>query len=81
MPTAAIAAYGTELRMGNGIPLAQIGIASTTATTPIFATTAPHGIPPGEVSWADVFGVVGNSGANGSWVVYAQTPTTLVLPG
>ena len=35
MPTAAIAAYSTQLRMGNGIPLAQLGIASTTNTTPI----------------------------------------------
>ena len=81
MPTAAIAAYGTQLRMGNGIPLAQIGIASTTNTTPIVATTAAHGLALGEVSWADVFGVTGNLGANGSWVVQAQTATELVLRG
>ena len=81
MATAAIAAYGTELRMGNGIPLAQLGVASTTATTPIILTTVAHGIPIGEVSWADVFGVTGNPGANGSWIVQAQTATTLVLRG
>ena len=81
MPTAAIAAYGVELRMGNGIPLAQLGIASTTNTTPIILTTVPHGLTVGDVSWADVFGVTGNLGANGSWVVQAQTATTLVLRG
>ena len=81
MPTAAIASYGTQLRMGNGIPLAQLGIASTTNTTPIILTTVPHGLTVGDVSWADVFGVTGNLGANGSWVVQAQTATTLVLRG
>ena len=79
MPTAAIAAYGTELRLGNGIPLAPLAITDASNTTPVVVTCAAHGIPVGDVSWADVAGVTGNTGANGSWVVWALTTTTLQL--
>ena len=79
MPTSAIAAYGTELRLGNGIPLAPLAITDASNTTPVVVTCAAHGIPVGDVSWADVAGVTGNTGANGSWVVWALTATTLQL--
>ena len=62
-------------------PLAPLAISAATNTTPVIVTVAPHGLTIGDVSWANVSGVLGNLGANGSWVVQAQTATTLVLRG
>jgi hypothetical protein len=82
LPTSAIAAYGTELRLSNGVAATALNISGTTATTPIVVTTAtPHGVTVGGVTWADVAGVTGNVAANGTWVVEGLTTTTLRLRG
>ena len=78
MPTLAIAAYGTELRLGNGIPLV-IPVSAATNTAPIVLTTAAHGIALTDITWIAVAGVIGNTGANGGFIAEAVTPTTLRL--
>jgi hypothetical protein len=80
MPTQAIAAYGTELRLSNGVPVV-IGILGATNATPIVLTTPAHGIAVGNVTWVTVTGVLGNTAANGTWVAEAVTATTLKLRG
>lgn len=78
MSTQAYSAYGTAVRVGDGIPLAALTINAATNTAPILVTTtAPHGVV--DVSYAEITGVVGNAGANGSWVVEAVTTTQLRL--
>lgn len=78
MATAAITSYGIELRLGDGIPSTAGVITSATNATPIIITTVtPHGVV--DVSYATVAGVVGNTGANGSWVVEAISATQLKL--
>ena len=80
MPTAALAAYGISLRIGNGVPLAPLTITGATNATPIVVTTSTaHGIA--DVSYATVAGVGGNTGANGTWVVSAVDATHLTLRG
>lgn len=79
MPTQAIAAYGTQLRLGDGVPI-SVGISNATNTSPI-VVTAPHGIAVGDVSWVTVTGVIGTTGANGTWVGEALSSTTLKLRG
>jgi hypothetical protein len=78
MSTQAYSAYGTQVRVGDGIPLAVLTINAATNTAPILVTTtAAHGVI--DVSYATIAGVVGNAGANGSWVVEAVTTTQLRL--
>lgn len=79
MPTAAIAAYGTQLLLGDGVIPGALVISGATNTTPIVLTTVPHGQPLGYLTWMEVTGVTGNAGANGSWVTEALSPTTLKL--
>src|SRR4029434_10287891 len=79
MHTQAIAAYGTELRLSNGVPV-NVGITGATNATPIVVTAA-HGIATGHVTWVNVTGVLGNTAANGTWVGEALTGTTLKLRG
>jgi hypothetical protein len=79
MATQAFSAYGTQLRLGDGIP-AILNVTGATNATPIVVTTAAvHGVV--DVSYATITGVLGNTGANGSWLVQAVTPTTLILRG
>lgn len=78
MATKAYSAYGTQVRIGDGVPLAPLTITNATNATPIVVTTsAAHGVI--DVSYATITGVVGNTAANGSWIVEAATPTTLTL--
>jgi hypothetical protein len=78
MPSAAYSAYGSQVRVGDGIPLAALTINAATNTAPILVTTtAAHGVV--DVSYATIVGVVGNAGANGSWVVEFVTTTQLRL--
>lgn len=78
MATQAYSAYGTQVRIGDGVPLAPLTVTNASNSTPITITTsAPHGVV--DVSYATVSGVLGNTGANGSWVVETVTPTTLRL--
>lgn len=79
MATQAIAAYGVELRLGDGIPIG-VGISAATNATPI-VVTAPHGIAVGEVTWVTITGVTGTTAANGSWVGEALSSTTMKLRG
>lgn len=80
MPTLAYSAYGTQMRLSDGTPLAPMTLVSATNATPIVVTTsAPHGIAIGEVSYGTVTGVGGNTAANGSWIVEATGLTTLEL--
>jgi hypothetical protein len=81
MATQALAAYGTQLRLGDGVPLAGLAISAASNTTPITLTTAAHGIVVGNVTWVSVSGVLGNLGANGTWVAEATTATAMKLRG
>ena len=79
MATQALSAYGVQVRMGNGIPLAPLAITDATQATPIVLTTAAHGVV--DVTWVTVAGVTGNLAANGSWIAQAVDATHLVLRG
>lgn len=80
MPTLAISAYGSQLRLGDGVLLAPLVINAATNATPILiTTTVPHGVV--DVSYGVVTGVTGNLGANGSWVVERVSATQLKLRG
>jgi hypothetical protein len=81
MVTQAIAAYGTQLMLGNDIPPAAVAVSGTTNASPIVLTTAAHGIPVGGVMWVTVATVGGNLGANGSWIAEGLTATTVKLRG
>jgi hypothetical protein len=78
MPTQAISSYGIQVRLGNGVALSALTITAATNATPIVVTTSvAHGIT--DVSYATVTGVLGNTAANGTWVVERVTNTTLKL--
>jgi hypothetical protein len=80
MATLAISSFGVQLRVGDGTPLAALTITDATNATPIIVeTSTAHGVT--DVSHADVAGVAGNTGANGSWVVEAVDATHLKLRG
>jgi hypothetical protein len=81
MPTAAIAAYGTQLRLGDGVALGGMAISAASNTTPIILTTTAHGVPIGGITWVSVASVAGNLGANGTWVAEATTTTAMKLRG
>jgi hypothetical protein len=80
MPTQAIAAYGTELRMGTATSGTVVNIATASNTTPIIVTTStPHSVV--DVDRMLVAGVLGNLGANGEWTVSRVSATQLRLRG
>jgi hypothetical protein len=80
MPTQARSAHGMALRLGDGIALANLILLGASNTTPITViTSTPHGIT--DVSYGTVFGVTGNLGANGSWIVRRVDATHLELCG
>lgn len=81
MATRAIAAYGTELRLSDGVVPQTLGILAATNTVPIVITTLLHGYAAGDVTWLNVAGAVGNTGMNGSWVAQATTTTSFTLRG
>src|SRR5215831_3267214 len=80
MPTQAIAAYGVQLRLGDGVPLTAVAVTGGTTATPIVLTTAAHGIPVGDVASVTVVGV-GGLNANGTWIAQAVDATHLTLRG
>lgn len=77
MATQAYSAYGSQVRLGDGVSPGGVAISGATNTSPIILTTTAHGIV--DVSYATVSGVTGNLGANGSWIVEAVSPTQLRL--
>jgi hypothetical protein len=80
MPTQAIAAYGIQVRLGDGVVPGVAPIAGVTNTAPIaVATTVPHAIV--GVTMVTVAGVVGTTAANGTWIAEATGATTLLLRG
>ena len=79
MTTLAIAAYGIQLRMGDGVALTPVAVSAATNATPIVITTAAHGIT--DVDVVTVAGVGGNTGANGTWIAARVNATQLTLRG
>jgi hypothetical protein len=82
MPTQAISANGTALRIGDGVPLTALTLTAATNATPIVITTSTnHNVV--DVSYGTISGVAGaaGTGANGSFVVERVTNTTLKLRG
>lgn len=78
MATQAYSAYGTQVRISDGIPLAPLAVTNATNASPIVITTGTaHGIV--DVSHGSISGVLGNTNANGEWILEADTPTTLIL--
>jgi hypothetical protein len=80
MPTQARSAHGMALRLGDGVALANLTVTGASNTTPIsLLTSAPHGVV--DVQYGTVTGVLGNLGANGSWIVRRVDATHLELCG
>jgi hypothetical protein len=85
MPTQAIAAYGIQLRLGDGVPSGLAGITAASNTAPILITTSvPHGIV--DVGTVTVNGVGGNTAANTTpanpyWIAERITATQVRLRG
>lgn len=76
--TQAIAAFGIQFRLGNGVALAPLSITNATNATPIVVTTSiAHGVV--DLSYATVAGVLGNLGANGSFIVERVSANQLKL--
>ena len=57
----------------------MVSIAATNASPIVLTLANPHGVV--DVSWGTVVGVVGNTGANGGWVLERVTATQLRLRG
>ena len=80
MVTAAYSAYGTQIRVGDGVPLAPLTITTATNSTPITITTAtPHNVV--DVSYGTIAGVAGLTSANGTWLLQRFSATQLTLQG
>jgi hypothetical protein len=78
--TQAISSYGIQLRLGDGVAPAALTITAATNATPIVITTsAAHNIA--DVAKGTITGVVGNTGANGTFVVSRVSATELTLRG
>lgn len=81
MTTQAISAYGVQVRLGDGVALAPIGISAVSNTTPIdVITSVVHGIPVGQVDSVVIAGVT-PAAVNGTWIVQALDAGTLRLRG
>lgn len=80
MPTAAIAAYGIQVRMSDGAALGVLALTNITNSAPIVLVTAsPHTIP--DVGVVVVQGVTGNTAANGTWIAETMDATHVLLRG
>lgn len=79
MTTLASSSLGIKLQMGDGIPLAPLSVSAATFATPVVVTTPAHGIV--EVSYVTVSGVLGNLGANGTFIAERVNATQLTLRG
>jgi hypothetical protein len=79
MPTSAYSAYGTEMRLSDGVAIG-VPITAATWTTPIVITTLTQHLI-ADVGYGTVVGVLGNPAANGAWILEAVTPFTLRLRG
>jgi hypothetical protein len=80
MPTQARSAHGMALRLGDGIALANQNIIGASNTSPIVLIMQnPHGIV--DVTFVTVVGVLGNTGANGSWIARRVDADELELCG
>lgn len=77
MSTQAYSAYGSQVRLGDGVSPGGAAITGATNTTPIIITAPSHGIV--DVSYGTVSGVLGNTGANGSWIIERVSATQLRL--
>jgi hypothetical protein len=77
MPTQALAAYGIQLRLGDGVSPGGVSVTAASNASPIVLTTTTHGLV--DVSIVTVSGVLGNTAANGTWVVHVPDSTHLVL--
>lgn len=80
MTTQAIAAYGIQLRLADGVPSGPAPITAATNTSPITLTTSvPHGVA--DVHTVTVAGVLGNTAANGTWIGERVGTNTIKLRG
>jgi hypothetical protein len=80
MTTRAYSAYGSQVRLGDGVALAALNVTAATNTAPIVITTsAAHGVV--DLTYVTITGVVGNAGCNGSWVAEFVNTTQLRLRG
>jgi hypothetical protein len=80
MTTLAIAAYGIQLRLGDGVASGPAPITAATNATPIVLTTSvPHGIV--DVGTVTVSGVLGNTAANGTWIGERVSTNVIKLRG
>ena len=80
MASEAFAAYGTEVRVSDGVPLSALTINAATNATPIVVTTSTnHGVT--DFSYGTITGVVGTTSANGTWILERVSNTQLRLRG
>jgi hypothetical protein len=71
------AMFGQAATVGAG----TYAISASTDATPIVLTTAAHGIPTGTFEVVSIVGHTTNTNANGTWLAYAGTTTSLTLVG
>lgn len=72
-----VAAFGQTAALGAG----TASISSSTAATPIVLSTGAHSIPTGTFEVITVAGHLLNVNANGTWLAYAGSTTSLTLVG
>ncbi len=71
------AIFGQTAAVGSG----SLNIASSTSATPTVVTCAAHSIPTGSFSVVTIASHTINTAANGVWLAYANSTTTLTLVG
>lgn len=80
MATQGYSAYGTQVRLSDGVVLGPNAITGASNAAPILVTTATgHGVI--DVSWGTIAGIIGNVAANGGWILEPVTATQLRLRG
>jgi|GEM_PF-3901523 len=71
--------YPTTQRSTTGLPTVSLSISGLSDANPIVVTTsASHHLSTGDI--VTIAGALGNTAANGTWVVTALSPTTFSIP-
>ena len=72
-----VATFGQTAAVGTG----SVAVSSSTDATPIVVTSATHGIASGALEVVTIAGHTVNTNANGTWLAYANSTTSLTLIG
>jgi len=72
-----VATFGQTAAVGTG----SVAVSSSTDATPIVVTSPTHGIASGALEVVTIAGHTVNTNANGTWLAYANSTTSLTLIG